>query len=113
MLFASNLEHAGDIIQLNLTDRLKTKKKESIEFTREQTKAIEDLTVIVKDAIRLSPSVLASGDIEGAKRLIEQKVAFRAIEHQVINQHFRSSGEAAREKTLRHSALFVDLIRDL
>jgi phosphate:Na+ symporter len=113
MLFASNLEHAGDIIQLNLADRLKAKKKESIDFTAEQTKAIEDLALIVKDAIRLSTSVLASGDVEGAKRLIEQKVIFRTLENRVINQHFRSSGEVVREKALRKSALFVDLIRDL
>jgi phosphate:Na+ symporter len=113
MLFASNLEHAGDIIQLNLADRLKAKKKENLDFTAEQTKAIEDLVLIVKDAIRLSTSVLASGDIEGAKRLIEQKVTFRALENRVINKHFRSSGEAVREKALRQSALFVDLIRDL
>jgi phosphate:Na+ symporter len=113
MLFASNLEHAGDIIQLNLADRLKAKKKESIDFTPEQAKAVEELALIVKDAIRLSTSVLASGDVDGARRLIEQKVTFRAIENRVINKHFRSSGEVVREKALRQSALFVDLIRDL
>ena len=69
--------------------------------------------MIVRDAIKLSTSVLASGDVEGAKRLIEQKVTFRALENRVINQHFRSSGETVREKALRQSALFVDLIRDL
>jgi phosphate:Na+ symporter len=113
MLFASNLEHAGDIIQLNLADRLKAKKKESLDFSVEQIKAIEDLAHIVKDAIKLSTSVLASGDVEGARRLIEQKAAFRTLENRVINKHFRTSGEAVREKSLRQSALFVDLIRDL
>ena len=113
MLFASNLEHAGDIIQLNLADRLKAKKKAGIDFTAPQSRAIEDLALIVKDAIRLSTSVLASGDVEGAKRLIDQKVTFRSLENQVINAHFRSSSEVVREKALRQSALFVDLIRDL
>ncbi len=113
MLFASNLEHAGDIIHLNLADRLKAKKKESIDFTAEQTHAIEQLSNIVRDAIRLSTSVLASGDVEGARRLIEQKASFRALENRVINKHFRSTGDAPREKALRQSALFVDLVRDL
>jgi phosphate:Na+ symporter len=113
MLFASNLEHAGDIIVLNLADRLKARKKASIEFTPAQCKAIEDLALIVRNAIRLSTSVLASGDVEGAKRLIAEKASFRSLENKVLNAHFRSSGETAREKTLRQSALFVDLIRDL
>jgi phosphate:Na+ symporter len=31
----------------------------------------------------------------------------------VINKHFRSTGDVPREKALRQSALFVDLVRDL
>jgi phosphate:Na+ symporter len=56
--------------------------------------------------------VLSSGDIEGAKRLIAQKDAFRKLENGVLDQHFKSDKQAKRG-ALRRSALYVDMIRDL
>jgi phosphate:Na+ symporter len=112
MLYVSNLEHAGDIIQLNMSDRIKAKTKESIVFSNEQNAAIDELSGIVKDSLRLATSVLASGDISGARRLIEQKGTFRVVENAIIDRHLRHD-RVGKGKSLRHSALFVDLVRDL
>jgi len=112
MLYASNLEHAGDVIHLNLADRIKAKAKQSISFTLEQHASLDDLCLIISQSLRLATGVLTSSDVEGAKRLVEQKNAFRTLENRIIDEHFRDSGKA-RGASLRKSALFVDLIRDL
>jgi phosphate:Na+ symporter len=111
-LYISNLEHAGDVIQLNLGDRIKAKAKESIAFSVEEQASLDDLCLIVHDNIRLATGVLSSGDLEGAKRLIAQKDAFRALENTVLDEHFRI-GSRGKGAALRRSALYVDMIRDL
>ncbi|MGE3830627.1 MAG: Na/Pi cotransporter family protein [Parvibaculaceae bacterium] len=112
MLYASNLEHAGDIIHLNLMDRIKSKAKQSISFTIKQLASLDDLCLIIHQSLRLATGVLTSGDIEGARRLIAQKDTFRTLENRVIDEHFRESGKV-KGASLRKSALYVDLIRDL
>ncbi|WP_119389092.1 Na/Pi cotransporter family protein [Taklimakanibacter lacteus] len=112
MLYASNLEHAGDVIHLNLADRIKAKAKQSISFSVEQHASLDDLCLIISHSLRLATGVLTSNDIEGAKRLIAQKNTFRALENKIIDEHFRESGKA-RGASLRKSALYVDMIRDL
>ncbi len=111
-LYTRNLEHAGDIIHLNLADRIKAKAKESIAFTVEEQASLDDLCLIIHDNLRMATGVLSSGDVEGAKRLIAQKDAFRALENKVLDEHFRS-GSRGRGAALRRSALYVDMIRDL
>lgn len=111
MLFVSNLEHAGDIIHLNLADRIKAKIKEGVHFTQAETAALDDLIGIVLDSLRLAAGVLGSGDVAGARRLIEQKGFFRALENKIISGQFQAGGLKGR--AMRRGALFVDLIRDL
>jgi len=111
-LYVSNLEHAGDIIHLNLADRIKAKAKETIEFSIEEQAALDDLCLIIHDNIRLATGVLSSANLEGAKRLIAQKDAFRKLENSVLDQHFKSDKQTKRG-ALRRSALYVDMIRDL
>ena len=111
-LYISNVEHAGDVIHLNLSDRIKAKARESIAFTPEEQASLDDLCLIVRENLRLATGVLSSGDVEGAKRLIAQKDAFRALENKVLDEHFRS-GARGKGSALRRSALYVDIIRDL
>ena len=111
-LYISNLEHAGDVIHLNLSDRIKAKARESITFNAEEQAALDDLCVIIRDNLRIATGVLSSGDVEGAKRLIAQKDAFRTLENKVLDEHFRI-GARGKGNALRRSALYVDMIRDL
>ncbi len=111
-LYTSNLEHAGDVIHLNLADRIRAKAKESITFTVEEQASFDDLCLIIHDNLRMATGVLSSGDIQGAKRLIAQKDAFRTLENKVLDEHFRI-GRRGKGGALRRSALYVDMIRDL
>jgi phosphate:Na+ symporter len=109
MLYVSNLEHAGDIIHLSLADRVKSKIKENISFSSGENEALDKLAGIVLDSLKIASGVFGSGDITGARRLIEQKGLFRTIENRIIRDEFRAGGP----KGLRRGALLVDLIRDL
>jgi phosphate:Na+ symporter len=111
-LYISNLEHAGDVIQLNLADRITAKVKESIAFTVEETASLDNLCFIIHENLRLATAVLSSGDVEGAKRLISQKDAFRELQNEVLDRHFKL-GARGKGEALRRSALYVDIIRDL
>ena len=111
-LYISNLEHAGDVIQLNLADRIASKARENIGFTLEEMASLDNLCLIIHDNLRLATGVLSSRDVEGAKRLISQKDAFRALQNEVLDVHF-SQGPRGKGEALRRSALYVDLIRDL
>jgi hypothetical protein len=77
-----------------------------------QTEALKELQGLVSNSLRIASNVLASGDVEGARRLIEQKAGFRELEHRIIEQHFEQR-TGGRGKSLRASAIFVDIIRDL
>ncbi len=111
-LYASNLEHAGDIIQLNLKDRIRAKIKEGLEFSDEQKATLAKLSVIVGANIRLAAAVTSSRDIAVAQHLIGQKDEFRQLENKVMEEHFTST-LANKADALRQSALFIDIIRDL
>ena len=104
------LEHI--VTLLNLADRIKAKAKLSITFSVSQHASLDDLCLIIGQSLRIATGVLTSSDVEGAKRLVEQKDAFRTLEHRIIEEHFRETGKA-KGASLRKSALFVDIIRDL
>ncbi len=112
MLFISNLEHAGDIIHLSLSERIKSKTKQSIAFSAEQTTALNHLLDTVRASARMATGVLTSGDIAAARRLVDQKAAFRLHENTIIDEHFRDTRRSHRNE-LKAGALYVDLIRDL
>ncbi len=111
-LYASNLEHAGDIIQLNLQDRIRAKIQESLSFTPTQEAALAELSANVRNNIRLAATVTMSRDVEAARNLIGQKDEFRQLENKVMAAHFKASLDN-KSTALRQSALFIDVIRDM
>ena len=111
-LYASNLEHAGDIIQLNLSDRIHAKIKEGLEFSGDEQAALAELSLIIQNNIRLAASVINSRDVAAAQHLIGQKDEFRQLENRMMEAHFTTS-LANKATALRQSALFIDIIRDL
>ncbi len=112
ILYVSNLEHAGDIVLLNLADRIKAKVREGHGFSAAETQALAALCEMIRDNIKLANAVLNSRDVAAAQDLIAQKDAFRTLENKVISEHF-SRKTSDKGKALRRSALFIDMIRDL
>ena len=111
-LYVSNLEHAGDIIQLNVADRIKAKLREGHRFSGVEQQSIDELCDMIQSNMKLAAAVMSSRDVAGAQTLIAQKDAFRALEQKVIQDQVTARGSGKGE-ALRRSALFIDLIRDL
>ncbi|SFG04159.1 hypothetical protein [Ensifer sp. OV372] len=112
MLFASNLEHAGDVIKLSLADRIRAKIKQNIQFTVSQRAAIEALSEVIVASLRLLPAALSSRDVAAASRLAAQKDRFRELEDEIVRRHL--GGEHVETAAgARDNALFIDLVRDL
>ncbi|HEY4995489.1 MAG TPA: Na/Pi cotransporter family protein, partial [Aestuariivirga sp.] len=87
-LYASNLEHAGDIIHLNLSDRIRAKIKEGLKFNTDEKAALAELSLIIHNNIRLAASVIMSRDVAAAQHLIGQKDQFRQLENTMMETHF-------------------------
>ena len=111
-LYASNLEHAGDVIQLNLKDRIRAKIKENLDFSAEEQAKLAELCLIIQNNIKLAAAVTSSRDVAAAQHLIGQKDEFRQLENQVMQTHFTTS-LSNKATALRQSALYIDIIRDL
>lgn len=112
MLFASNLEHAGDVIKLSLTDRIRAKIKQNISFSAAQREALEELSEVIAGSLRLLPAALSSRDVSAAARLAGQKDRFRELEDEIVGRHLgRERLEPVADAT--GNALFIDLVRDL
>jgi phosphate:Na+ symporter len=111
-LYASNLEHAGDIIQLNLKDRIRAKIKENLDFSADEQAKLAELCLIIQNNIKLAAAVTSSRDVAAAQHLIGQKDEFRQLENQVMQTHFTTS-LSNKATALRQSALYIDIIRDL
>lgn len=112
MLFASHLEHAGDVIKHSLADRIRAKVRLDVEFTPAQREAIAQLQAVTAESLRLIPAAVASNDVGAAARLARQKDRFRRIEDRIVSDHLGNTAEALGT-SLRKSALFIDIVRDL
>ncbi|MEI3854991.1 MULTISPECIES: Na/Pi cotransporter family protein [unclassified Ensifer] len=112
MLFASNLEHAGDVIKLSLADRIRAKVKQDIPFSASQREALDALAEVITASLRLLPAALLSRDVSASAHLAAQKDRFRELEDEVVGRYLgRERIEAAADA--KGNALFIDLVRDL
>jgi len=109
LAFATNLEHAGDVVGGGLLGTIQKQVKRGIPYSAEEVAA---LTLIVDRLIgnlRAAASLLVTGDDRAAKLLAGEKEAFRAIEADATAAHF----EAIREGKADAASLDLDTLRDL
>lgn len=111
MLCAGNIEHAGDVVKLNLTKRMKSRVKSGIAFSDEQLGQLKELSGVIYASLRLLPAALSTNDVKASARLAAQKDVFREMEHAAISQHMTDALDNVASSQV--SALFVDLIRDM
>ncbi len=110
--FATNIEHAGDIIDKNLMAAALKKIRNQGSFSDEGLGEIEEIHNMVMESIRLAQSVFVSEDRELAKRLLNQKDFLRNAEAKASIAHIERLREGIPE-TFATSSLHMDIIRDL
>jgi phosphate:Na+ symporter len=113
MSFATNLEHIGDIISVDMIDSLLRKKMTSgAKMSLQDREDINNLYQPVLLSFNLSLSVFTSGDISMARQLLAKKYKFIKLEKQSVVNHLNKLREDITYDS-RLSALQLDVIRDL
>ena len=111
LTFSTNLEHAGDVIDKNLMPLALKKIKRDMHFSEEGLKEIEHIHGLVMESVQLAQSIFVSGDVEMAKKLLQDKRDIREAELAGMATHIERLGDGVPE-TISTSSLHVDIIRD-
>ena len=111
LTFSTNLEHAGDVIDKNLMPLALKKIKRDMSFSEEGLKEIEHIHGLVMESVQLAQSIFVSGDVEMAKKLLQDKRDIREAEIAGMGTHIERLGDGVPE-TIATSSLHVDIIRD-
>lgn len=112
LTFATNLEHSGDVIDKNLMPMALKKIRNSKSFSERGFAEIEHIHALVLDSVRLAQSIFISGDVDLARRLVEEKEIIRLAEIKGSTAHIERLREGVPE-SIATSSLHLDIIRDL
>jgi phosphate:Na+ symporter len=112
ILFTTNLEHVGDIIDRGLLALAAKRQRNGVSFSEAGWAEITALHQKVVDQMRLAVTVFVSRDLALARELVADKDRIRAAERAATESHFQRlrDGKIASIET---SALHLDILRDL
>ena len=110
--FTTNLEHVGDIIDKNLMELANKKIRNKLQFSAAGFQEICDMHARLNANLKLALNVFISGDVRMARRLLEEKVAFRELERFASENHLQRLRRGTPE-SIETSNLHLDVIRDL
>jgi len=111
LVFAMNIEQAGDVIDRNLLPHVAKRMKRGLI----KGDADSDLAVLMDRLVgnlRTAASLFMTEDARVARQLAEEKIAFRRAEHDAVSAHFALMRNAAAGEGMQ-SALHLDLLRDM
>lgn len=111
LMFSTNLEHVGDVIDKNLMPLAQKKIRGQHSFSAAGFKEIEHIHKLVLESVQLAQSVFVSGDKDSARRLLEGKDEIRKAEIDGMSTHIDRLRGGVKE-TMATSSLHLDIIRD-
>jgi phosphate:Na+ symporter len=112
LAFATNLEHAGDVVDKGLLGIVAKQIKRGLVFSQPEATELQRIADRLIANVRAAAALLVTGDDRAAKLLAAEKEAFRAVEAEATAAHFARlrSGAVQSAET---SALHLDALRDL
>ena len=112
LCFATNLEHAGDIIDKGLLGIVTKLVKRGLVFPAAEAEPLGRILDRLKTNLRPAASLLVTGDDRAARLLVEEKEIFRGLEAEATAAHFEDLREG-RIASVETSALHLDALRDM
>lgn len=112
LAFATNLEHAGDVLDRNVMSLAAKRVERGLTFSAEGRVEIRAIIERLLANLRGAAAVFVSQDARAARQLAEEKEAFRQIEAQAMEAHFERL-RSGRIETAETSSLHIDLISEL
>jgi phosphate:Na+ symporter len=110
--FAINLEHIGDIVEMNLMELAAKKIRNKLKFSKEGAAELEAFHRRVVDNLKLALGIFISGDAKIARQLLHEKVLVREAERVASESHFGRLRQG-RVESIETSSLHLDILRDL
>ena len=112
LVFAHNLEHAGDVVDKNLMGLALKRLKRGLYFAAaDQAELIRLLDRLIVN-LHSAAAVFMTEDVRAARMLAAEKQAFRDIEAAATQAHFERL-RAGRTDLAETGALHLDVLRDL
>jgi len=112
ILFITNLEHVGDIIDKNLLVLAAKKQRLGLSFSPEGWNELRALHGLAVEQMRLAVTVFVTRDPDLARQLVEAKEKVRGIEKEATENHLRRLREGA-VASIETSSVHLDMLRDL
>ncbi len=112
MLFATNLEHVGDIVDHGLLPLAEKRARLDVMFSEPGWMDLRLMYERVASQIRLATSVCLTGDPEAARELVIGKDEIRREGRGAATRHFERL-RAGSVRSLDTSTLHLDILRDL
>jgi phosphate:Na+ symporter len=112
LIFAHNLEHAGDIVEKNIMGTAAKRLKRGLSLSTEELAQMTALLDRLIANLHSAASVFMTDDVRAARLLAAEKEAFRDIEAAATQAHFdqlRAGGLGDQAA----GALHLDVLRDL
>jgi phosphate:Na+ symporter len=112
VLFTTNLEHVGDIIDKSLLELAAKKQRLKVDFSPAGWVEIRSLHTRVVEQMRLAMTVFMTGDMSMARELVAEKDRIRAAEREAMENHLQRLRDGTLA-SIETSALHLDILRDL
>jgi phosphate:Na+ symporter len=110
--FAINLEHVGDIIDKNLCQLAAKKIKRNCQFSAEGAAELMAFHKRICECLQAAFGIFMRGDVEAARRLLQEKTELRKAELEAADRHFERLREG-RPESLETTSLHLDVLSDL
>jgi phosphate:Na+ symporter len=112
ILFTTNLEHVGDIIDKSLLELAAKKQRLKVDFSPAGWAEIRALHARVVDQMRLAITVFLTGDEKMARELVAEKDRIRLAEREAMESHLQRLRDGTLA-SIETSTLHLDILRDL
>jgi phosphate:Na+ symporter len=112
LVFTSNLESAGDVVDRNLMSNVSRRLKRGLPFPESERAEAARLLNRLVSTVRAAAAVFMTEDARAARELVTEKEVFRDLESAATSAHFdliRAGSSAAAETDVMH----LDLLREL
>jgi len=111
VLFASNLEHAADVVGRNLLGLAAKRIKQGLTLPQDHQAELRATLDQLLANLRSAASVFLTRDLRSARLLATQKEVFRDIESRAASEHFARLREGLVDR--ERGTLLLDLLRDM
>jgi phosphate:Na+ symporter len=112
LVFATNMEQAGDIVERDLLGIAAKKLKRGVRFSKEGEAELLAMIDRVRANLRMAGSLFITSDERAARLLAGEKEVFRNLESVTTSAHFERL-RSGRLESVETSTLHLDALRNL